>query len=78
MKAIKQLNFKLTDKDYDRFGDILPYAWVCFDPSNLEEYGKEVLVFYTKEEYTNNKGVISYISSEVVEDMYMYECTPLT
>jgi len=80
MKTIKQLLFKLKDKDdYIKIhGDILPYAWISFNPDNLEEYDKEVLIFYTKEDYSKNKGVVSYISDEVSEDIYMYECTPLT
>jgi hypothetical protein len=78
MKTIKQLLLKLTDKDSERYGDILPYAWISFNPDDLEEYGKEVLIFYTKEDYSKNKGVVSYISDEISEDIYMYECTPLT
>ena len=78
MKTIKQLLFKLTDKDSIRYGDVLPYAWISFNPDNLEEYDKEVLIFYTKDDYSKNKGTVSYISDEVSEDIYIYECTPLT
>ena len=78
MKTIKQLLFKLTDEDNERYGDVLPYAWISFNPDNLEEYDKEVLIFYTKDDYSKNKGTVSYISDEVSEDIYIYECTPLT
>lgn len=76
MKTIKQLHFKLSDKDFERYGDTLPYAWISFHPDNLEEYDKETLVFYNKEDYNDKKGIISYISDEVSEDIYMYECIP--
>ena len=70
MKAIKQLHFRLSDWDFERYGDILPYAWVSFNPYNLEEYSKEILIFYTKEDYNNKNGIVSYISDELHDDIY--------
>ncbi len=78
MKNISQLLFKLTTKDYERFGDILPYAWISFNPHDLDTYSKEVLVFYSIEDYNNNKGTISYISDDIHNDIFLYECKPLT
>lgn len=76
MKTIRQLHFKLSDKDFKRYGEALPYAWVSFNPVNLEEYDKEILIFYTKEDYNDKKGIISYISDELKDDIYLYHCTP--
>lgn len=77
MKAIKQLQFKLTRKDYENHGEFMPYAWVSFNPEDLEAYSSIVLVFYTLEDFAANKGVASFISEDMSEEIYMYECTPL-
>jgi len=76
--TIKQLLFKLSDKDFERYGDELPYAFISFHPNNLQECDKEVLIFHTKEDYQANKGIISYISYEIEDSICIYECTPLT
>jgi len=79
MKKVKQLLFKLDVKDelLEKYTDIIPYAFISFNPESLESYSKEVLIFYTKEDFNNNSGVVSYISEEMHEEIYMYECSVL-
>ena len=79
MKKVKQLLFELDVKDelLKKYTDIIPYAFISFNPESLEAYNKEVLIFYTKEDFKKKAGVISYISDDMQEDIYMYKCSIL-
>ncbi len=76
MKAIKQLQFKLSLEDYERYSEFLPYAWVSFNPDDLECYSSTILIFDTKEAFLKNEGYVSYISDDITDSLFEYKCTP--
>jgi len=69
MKTVKQLFFTL-DKDNEH----MPYAFISFNPSNLRELDKEVLIYNTKHDLDTNNGFISYIGQIMLENIFEYKC----